>query len=545
MKKLMFFAVLFAAVWARAQLTVDKYDVAVTVSDSPRVLISQDIYVTVGAEGFAGPLYRDVPVVQTSAVWTKKDKDFALLSVLRDGKPEAYTVKDTQSSKRIFLETPLAPGSYKYSFLYRSTRIRSYEDADELYLRLDKSLNDFYPLASGVAIKFPPAARQKYLRVFVSEDGVLSPAAADVKNAGGALVFAFPPNPSAPQEHIIELGFEKGFIQNSGGDLQSFFYDNFKIILSLLVFALAAAYYIIVWACLREKEEMPREAASAPPPGVNAAQTRYIYKKIPGQIKDRYKMLTSALLELASAGYFKIIADGEVYKLVKAAVPPRGKPDARAEALLGIIFPPETKVFLTSSKSVRAIRRIIRRNRTDVKREFKGKYIRSNSLWDGLGYALGAAGVLVLCLFAGGGLFYCLSMLALMAVLTLMFRKFFPPFTEDGARLVNQIMNFRRYLMDAGGDQKVYDKEFSKYLPYAVALGVENKWARRFEERIERDYSEGRLPAGWLEINFNSEVLDEHRANRAAAVAYTVGAGFVEAFSRTRNVSNAEDLYGN
>ncbi|MDR0291851.1 MAG: DUF2207 domain-containing protein [Elusimicrobium sp.] len=541
MKKLLIFAVLFSALAAYGQVGVEKYEITVTLSPSPQVLVEQQIDVTVGENGFNEPLYRDIPVVQTSSVWVKKDKGFELLSVRKNGAPEAYTVKDTPDSKRIFLETPLKKGAYKYSFSYKSSRIRSYKDADELYLHLDKSLNDFYPRETKVIVKLPDGAKPLYARVFTSENGSLRPADAEAGAAPGALVFNFRSNPSAKEEHIVVVGLEKGFIQHSGGDIESFVSDNSVTLLTLLVFALAAAYYIIVWAALRDREDRPQNAVPVPPE-ITTAQMRYMYKKIPGQIKDRYKMLTSALLDLAVRGYFKIIADGDVYKLVKAAAAPRGKLNAPDAALLDIIFPQEVKIFLTSSKSVREIRRIIKQNKAEVKREFKGKYIRSNAVWEIIGYALGGAGVLVLWFCAGGGLFYCAAVLALMVLLTLMFRKFFPPFTPAGAKLAEDIMNFRKYLADSEGESKVYNKEFEKYLPYAVALGVENKWARRFEENIENAFAAGAQPYNWLEINFASETLEDHASSRTAALTYAVGEGFVEAFSRTRNISNTEDL---
>ncbi|MCL2888604.1 MAG: DUF2207 domain-containing protein [Elusimicrobia bacterium] len=542
MKKLLVFAVLFSTLRVYGQVSVGEYDINVTLSSSPQVLVEQQIGITVGDNGFDEPLYRDVPVVQTSSVWVKKDKGFELLSVQKNGAPEPYTVKDTPDSKRIFLETPLKKGEYKYSFAYKSTRIRSYKDADELYLHLDKSLNDFYPENTKVTVKLPEGAKPIYLHVFTSENGILRPAG-DIETglSPGALTFTFRSNPSAKEEHIIVLGLEKGFITDSGGDIESFAADNSAILLTLLVFAFVAAYYIIVWAFLRDREDRPRSAVSVPP-SVSVAQMRYMYKKIPGQIKDRYKMLTSALLDLAVRGYFKITADGDVYKFVKAQTPPRGKLNAPDAALLDIIFPAEVKIFLTSSKSARKIRRIIKQNKAEVKREFKGKYIRSNTVWTTIGYALGGVGVLVLWFCAGGGLFYCAGVLALMAVLTLMFRRFFPPFTPAGEKLAEDIINFRKYLADSEGGSKVYEKEFAKYLPHAVALGVENKWARRFEENIEGAFASGAQPYDWLEINFKSETLEDHAASRTAALTYVVGEGFVEAFSRSRNISNTEDL---
>jgi uncharacterized membrane protein YgcG len=65
--------------------------------------------------------------------------------------------------------------------------------------------------------------------------------------------------------------------------------------------------------------------------------------------------------------------------------------------------------------------------------------------------------------------------------------------TLEGQRVMDQIEGFRMYLGTAEGEflQSMHPPEvtpelFEKYLPYALALGVENEWAEKFSTVLER-----------------------------------------------------------
>src|SRR5690606_9623685 len=63
--------------------------------------------------------------------------------------------------------------------------------------------------------------------------------------------------------------------------------------------------------------------------------------------------------------------------------------------------------------------------------------------------------------------------------------------TQDGARLLDRIEGFRWYLgvaekqeLDSRYHVKARPELFSEYLPYALALDVEQAWAQRFAEAL-------------------------------------------------------------
>jgi uncharacterized membrane protein len=65
--------------------------------------------------------------------------------------------------------------------------------------------------------------------------------------------------------------------------------------------------------------------------------------------------------------------------------------------------------------------------------------------------------------------------------------------TLAGRRLMDELEGFKMYLRTAEGDDirrlqapKPTAELFERYLPYALALGVENEWAERFSDVLER-----------------------------------------------------------
>jgi uncharacterized membrane protein len=71
------------------------------------------------------------------------------------------------------------------------------------------------------------------------------------------------------------------------------------------------------------------------------------------------------------------------------------------------------------------------------------------------------------------------------AIIVVFFGWFMPSRTARGTRELEQVLGFREFLSRVEGDRLeriVKTPEmFEKYLPYAMALGVEDKWAKAFE----------------------------------------------------------------
>jgi hypothetical protein len=76
--------------------------------------------------------------------------------------------------------------------------------------------------------------------------------------------------------------------------------------------------------------------------------------------------------------------------------------------------------------------------------------------------------------------------------------------TREGRSVLDRIAGFRQYLSIAEGERldrmtppNNTPELFERYLPYAIALGVENRWADRFASVLAAAGAEGRQQFGW------------------------------------------------
>ena len=107
--------------------------------------------------------------------------------------------------------------------------------------------------------------------------------------------------------------------------------------------------------------------------------------------------------------------------------------------------------------------------------------------WLGIGVALGVlyAGAVALMVWAtvpGWGFFLAGAIIS--TVIVLGFSGFMPHRTAVGAQEQRRWVAFRNYLRDLAkfNDLATARDTFEKYLPYAIAFGVEHDWVRRFGE---------------------------------------------------------------
>ena len=89
------------------------------------------------------------------------------------------------------------------------------------------------------------------------------------------------------------------------------------------------------------------------------------------------------------------------------------------------------------------------------------------------------------------------------------------PRTADGTAARIQTMGFKKYLETAEADQIKFEEAadiFSRYLPYAIAFGVADHWAKVFGDVATRARAEGYVgdgfAFGWLDAWFLTSMMD-------------------------------------
>ncbi|HET7710029.1 MAG TPA: DUF2207 domain-containing protein [Sphingomicrobium sp.] len=104
--------------------------------------------------------------------------------------------------------------------------------------------------------------------------------------------------------------------------------------------------------------------------------------------------------------------------------------------------------------------------------------------------------------------------------------------TKEGRTVLDRIMGFRHYLSVAEGPRldrmtgapSPAFELFEKYLPFAIALGVENDWADRFKDRLAAAQVEGHRGFGWYSGHSNPW-------SNPGSFASTLGSGLASTLS--------------
>ena len=99
-------------------------------------------------------------------------------------------------------------------------------------------------------------------------------------------------------------------------------------------------------------------------------------------------------------------------------------------------------------------------------------------------------------------------------------------YTEKGAKLVNEIKGFKWFLSVTEKDRMNFfnppektPELFEKYLPYAIALGVENEWADQFVDVFVKQDMAGRHPLWYPNSIYGAGLLSDLSSSLASSVA--------------------------
>jgi uncharacterized membrane protein YgcG len=194
------------------------------------------------------------------------------------------------------------------------------------------------------------------------------------------------------------------------------------------------------------------------------------------------RCFASALLGLGQRGFLRIREDIGMYELERTGKTVEWLP---GEVAVAALAPPQgvNTIGRTYDPAVEQARAALE---MALRLHFGEKLFSRNGGSLFLGFVLAAAtigamivlqAVLPVILAIGAG----------MAVVLFIAAKLLPAYTPEGRRLEDEVEGLRQYLSVAESDDLVRmkrpprtEEEFAKFLPYAVALGVEETWADAF-----------------------------------------------------------------
>ena len=252
-----------------------------------------------------------------------------------------------------------------------------------------------------------------------------------------------------------------------------------------------------------------------PPQGFSPASLRYIR-----QMYYDNKVMTSAIVNLAVKGYLRINDLGSKHTLFKLD-PERDAPPLAAgeKELYEALFRKGKRVVL-EQKNHSVLGGAKRAHSKSLKKDYKKHYFQTNGLLNVPAILIAAISSVIALAIGGKPSFLVIAVIVLMALTIILFAVIMKRPTFRGRKILDEMLGFKDYLEVAEKDEmnlrnppEKTPQLFETYLPFALALGVEQSWSERFADVLAairepdgRPYQPGWYSGDWKHSNFSRSV---------------------------------------
>lgn len=490
------------ATLALAQERITNYSVDIDVERSGDITITEVIDVVAEGDQIRRGIFRELPRYYTFE-GVRQSFDYELISVERDGQPDTVSVSREGNAETwrigradVFLD----PGPYEYRITYSLPNvILRHDNFDELNWNAIGQYWNFPIEQADVTIEFPAGA--EIVETSLYSGGFGSTASNAVEEIDGSTLRVrttqgLPRQAGLTVSASIAPGIIDPLTDAQLADL--FWLRNGAIILLSIGGAILTGFYALMWNRVgRDPVKRPVFARYEPPKMKNGvpyspAAVHYIHHKgLRGM-----DALSSLLMQMGAQKILDIEANKKKTIIEQIGPDPDDK-DARE--LLSDILPKSGRLVLDGKTNKTFYKGVSRFHQTLSKRYGKA-YHRWNLVWAFLGIAFSfiLAIVVIASPIAKNSPVTILLFIGL-GLLNILFAFLLPAPTERGADVSAEIDGFKLYLETAeekrlnmadpvsGRAPAMTVELYERFLPYAMALGVEKPWTKQFETSLPRE----------------------------------------------------------
>ncbi len=521
------------------------FDSEIRLHTSGIVEVTETIRVNIERRAIRHGIYRDFPThYKGNGGLTNSMVGFAVDEVFLDGQPVPFKVQKLLNGKRIRIGSAdylAPPGVHEYTIRYRTDRQLAFSDGlVRFWWNVTGSGWQFPIDAVRVVIQTPPGAAGEVVeqKAWLGKPGSKNTVGVRLQQPDSNTLVAETTRVVAPGEGLTvwylfpEKHFDKpGFWQKA----LWFFSDNLFGILGFLGLLWFPVYYYRAWDRVgRDPAAGAIVARFKPPRDLSPAAVRYIWKE---NADD--KAFAAALLNLAVKGFAKLEKLGrKSYSFSKRSNQTergaRNGPLSNGEKMVLRYLNSQETLGKEHNPRIRLAKRALSRF---LQKEHQAACYRDNDryTWFGLGISMVlvvlfwlhfygdsyrfsalAAAVMVMAMVVAlvpktpRGLLAVVgialpwifaikqqqdvsvgffAVVLLLIGINVLFAWLLKSPTSFGRKVLDEIEGFRLFLSATEQDrfEKMHPPEktpelFEKYLPYALALGVENQWAEQFED---------------------------------------------------------------
>ena len=471
----------------------------------------------------------------------------------------------------------LNPGIYTYSITYRTNRQLGYfEKHDELYWNVTGN-GWVFPIESASAVVTLPATfpvGEILTEGYTGPQGSRERSYTSHVDERGRVIFKSSRNLKAHEGFTIVVGWPKGHVAEPSQRqrITWLLSDNKAVAVSVAGLLILLAYYLWAWFAVgRDPEKGTVIPRFTPPDNLSPAAMRFIM-----EMGFDNKTFASALINLAVKGYLRITEEEKAlglvttYTLTKTGEKPKEPLSKGEQKLADKLFPGDLKTLKLEKSNHTRVSRAINALKGLLKEEYSRSVFLNNRGYMAAGMLISVA-VLLLSGFAGGSMggdpvlwfailwllpwtigtfslwatrkFFMASVftiallaatttfaltisvvfiasLVLLVMVNIIFFVILKAPTNLGRRLMDKVEGFRMYLSTAEEHrlEKLHPPEktpelFEKYLPYALALEVDQQWSEKFSDVLASAAMDNGYSPRW----YHGHNWDQMHTNRFAS----------------------------
>lgn len=521
------------------QERITRFDSAITVNQDGTMRVEDTITAVVTGDQIQHGIYYEFPTVYSNArTGGRLVIDFNVLGAQRDGQTEPYTVENRANGKRVKIgsaDTIIDPGEHTWVLRFSVDRELGYfADHDELYWNVTGSGWVFPIERASATVTLPAGAAAKItgLSAYTGAYGATTSFVTTTRGADGTPTFVTTTVLNPGEGFTIAVGWPKGYVTAPSGAtrLGWFFRDNSALIAGLLGVLLVFFYYMVTWYRYgKDPERGTIFARFAPPEGTSPGGVRYL-----SRMGHDSKTFTAALISMAVKRYISIHQERRKYWVERDTAPETVLSDDEL-ALAGSLVGGKDRVDFEQDNA-EDIQRAILANKRPLESDYQPRFFVSNIGYFVIGILLSVAVALITAFLSLSGsaaqLVAPVVVVVTLAVMGVVFGVALKSYTAAGRKLMNEIEGFKLFLSVTEKDRmnllnppERTPEMFEKFLPYALALDVEQRWSEQFASVFARMEAEGRPYAPvWYHGMYWNPV-------NPAAFASSIGNGFSNVIS--------------
>ncbi len=491
--------------FAYAQERITNFESQITVNVDGSMSVQETISVYGAGQNIKHGIMREFPTKYSQSAFAVYHVDFEVVNILQDGKKAEYLVRDVANGKKIFIgakDRLLSLGNHTYQITYTTNRqLGFFKDHDELYWNVTGNGWRF-PIEKATAKVILPSNIPKNSITTVAYTGYQGERSNNYRKAiEDNIVFFYTTAPLLPQQGLtIAIAWPKGFITepSSWQKLYWFIRDNFSSLWMMLGLLLLLLFYGISWWLLKRADKQGTVIPLFHPPKDMAPSAVGFIQNF--EFHD--SLLAGDIVDLAVHGYITISHTKDQYTLKrtdKKIDSEASTTDSYYARLLQVLFLDGPEVSI--QKGSRSIMNQAIARAQIYCQNFE-KYIArqktANIFVTGIIFcAFWLAILWMLQYFAFEEYFIALA-LCFVGSGWFVF-KFIRSYNPSGRKLKDEIDGFKMYLTTAetermkvvGTPPTKTPQLYERFLPYAMALGVEENWSRQFAPIFKRLEEEG------------------------------------------------------